>query len=326
MPDNTWSFWSGDGAGGGNWHELDGTTATVGNWDHLAVSYDAGTQTKSFYVNGVHAGTSPVTGTTTYAPNTVNGFHIGGGGDTGTSFRFNGSIDDMALYNTALSQTEIQSIMTNSVTIARTIKASFDIGNGALYTGAGPATTATTTWTRIDDTTGNKNTVNGITVEVFAGSGYSDPPNTADPGDPDDLVGDFTLQNGGDGQGGWKITGLDPDSEYEIYMIAPDGTGWGDTNVYGADYTALVGSANLATVTATGGTAAPFTDFVEGVDYAVFTGVQSDATGEFSGTYNRIDGQPHTGLAGVQVVLVPEPATMSLLALGGIAMLRRRKK
>ncbi len=231
----------------------------------------------------------------------------------------------MALYNTALSQTEIQSIMTNSVTIARTIKASFDIGNAAIYTGTGPAGGASETWAQVGSTTANKNTVTGITLEVSHGTAYHDSGGTGDPHDA--LVQDYHLQaGGGDGQANYQITGLDPDSTYEIYMIAPDGTGNGDTNVYGADYTVDIGTADDVSLRATGGTADAFTEWVDGRDYIVFTNARSDVNGEFSGTYYQIAGQPHTGLAGVQVVLVPEPATMSLLALGGIAMLRRKRK
>ena len=59
--------------------------------------------------------------------------------------------------------------------------------------------------------------------------------------------------------------------------------------------------------------------WVEGENYAKFTVVLS-TPGSISGS---VTGKIF--LNGMQLVVVPEPATMSLLALGGIAMLRRRK-
>ena len=94
----------------------------VNEWSHLAITYDAGTNTKQFFINGNLASTSnPVA----FSPNNGNlpdgfthedeDFHIGGGGDSGTSFRFDGRIDDVILYDNVLSQADIQNLATNSI-------------------------------------------------------------------------------------------------------------------------------------------------------------------------------------------------------------------
>ena len=118
-----WSFWNGGGTGAnGGWNAVNAGPVAVNEWTHLAITYDAGTNTKQFFINGILASTSnPVA----YSPNNstlLNGFthededfHIGGGGDSGTSFRFDGRIDDVILYDSALSQADIQNLSSNSI-------------------------------------------------------------------------------------------------------------------------------------------------------------------------------------------------------------------
>lgn len=55
--------------------------------------------------------------------------------------------------------------------------------------------------------------------------------------------------------------------------------------------------------------------FVDGLQYTTFTGLTASSI-----TLN------HDSLAGFQIVQVPEPTSMSLLALGGLALLRRRRR
>ena len=43
--------------------------------------------------------------------------HIGGGGDNGGSFRWNGGIDDVSIWDEALDQAAIQDIRDNSITL-----------------------------------------------------------------------------------------------------------------------------------------------------------------------------------------------------------------
>ena len=91
----------GSGAGGGN--------VPMNTWTHVAGTYDASTLTWSMYVNGVLVGThvTPMgVGPTTPAP-----FKIG---TSGTCQGFGGRIDEVQIYNRALSSAEIQSLMADS--------------------------------------------------------------------------------------------------------------------------------------------------------------------------------------------------------------------
>ena len=106
-----WSFWTGDGGSG--WDTLDGPAVNVDTWQHLTISYDAATDTKRLYVNGVLEASD--TGGNQYLPNQIRDLHIGGGGDLGDEFRFAGQIDDVALFDAALDLTAIQTYMANGV-------------------------------------------------------------------------------------------------------------------------------------------------------------------------------------------------------------------
>ncbi len=118
-----WSFWNGGGLGSnGAWNIQNADPVDVGNWHHIAITYDAGSNTKSFFIDGALIGSSnPVA----FSPNDgtlADGFthenediHIGGGGDDGTSFRWDGRLDDVGLWDTALSQSEIQNVMMNGI-------------------------------------------------------------------------------------------------------------------------------------------------------------------------------------------------------------------
>jgi hypothetical protein len=84
----------------------------TGVWQHLAISFDVGTNTKTLYVNGVEAAVATDQG---YMPNTQQELHIGGGGDLGNEFRFMGSIDDIGLWDEALDVAAIVDVMENGV-------------------------------------------------------------------------------------------------------------------------------------------------------------------------------------------------------------------
>ena len=106
-PSNNWEFWTGAGGAPGTWNVLGGGAVADGAWTHLAISYDAGSSTKSFYINGNLAASTALQG---YVPNTAEGLHVGGGGDTGTSFRFRGQIDDVRTFSTALTADQVKAI------------------------------------------------------------------------------------------------------------------------------------------------------------------------------------------------------------------------
>jgi len=113
-----WDFWTGDGDAG--WDNLAGAAVTTDTWTHVAITYDATTDTKTLWIDGVVSATDnvPQSGPTQYSPNgtvEMENLHIGAGQDDGLNFHFNGLIDDVGIWNEALDQTVIQSIMANGV-------------------------------------------------------------------------------------------------------------------------------------------------------------------------------------------------------------------
>ena len=114
-PNNSWQFWTGDGESAiDGWDALAGPPVAMGQWQHLAISFDAETQEKNFYINGMLLATTPSQG---YAPVTdvTRALHIGGGGDMGTQYRWAGDLDDVGLWNEVLIEDEILAIMDDGV-------------------------------------------------------------------------------------------------------------------------------------------------------------------------------------------------------------------
>jgi len=118
-----WSFWNGGGtAGDGGWNVADGPAVSVDTWTHIAITYDSATNTKTMFLDGTAVST---TNPAAFSPNNGNlpdglthdneNLHIGGGGDTGADFRWDGLIDDVTIWDEALDGAAIQNIMDNSV-------------------------------------------------------------------------------------------------------------------------------------------------------------------------------------------------------------------
>ena len=80
----------------------------VNAWSHLAVTYDG--TTIRLYVNGTLAASQNLVGS---MPNSAGGLRLGGNNVWGEWFA--GRIDDVRLYNRALSQTELQTDMNTPV-------------------------------------------------------------------------------------------------------------------------------------------------------------------------------------------------------------------
>jgi len=103
---------SAPGAGGifsGSYGETFGASALPANtWSHLGATYDGATL--RLYVNGVQVASRAQTGTLATSANPLNI-----GGDTFYNQYFSGRIDDVRVYNTALTAVEIQSDMNNPV-------------------------------------------------------------------------------------------------------------------------------------------------------------------------------------------------------------------
>lgn len=109
--DGNWQFWSGNGPLEGNWQTVTGAAVALGEWQHVAITYDHATTTKSLYIDGVLS----VEQQATIEPNDTTPFNIGAGEDFGTGFQFSGEIDDIGLYDGALTQSQIQAVMNEGV-------------------------------------------------------------------------------------------------------------------------------------------------------------------------------------------------------------------
>ena len=104
---NKWAVQLGSGS---TWGYIDGGNVIVGNWTHVAATYDSisvsggvHTGTLSLYVNGELINQTQ----SQYIPNNSQGLSIGAGGDFGTQFYFNGGIDSVNIFNETFTPAEI---------------------------------------------------------------------------------------------------------------------------------------------------------------------------------------------------------------------------
>ncbi len=111
-PGAAWEYWTGAGVPGFGWAVTGPAPAVAGTWVHLAISFDHVTKVKTLYVDGVAVLT---TNDAFAARNLLRDLHLGGGGDLGTSFRFDGKLDDIAVFREVLDATEINAIRTTGV-------------------------------------------------------------------------------------------------------------------------------------------------------------------------------------------------------------------
>lgn len=109
--DGNWQYWSGNGTDGGNWQILPGDPVETDTWQHVAIVYDNDLEEKSLYLNGELTATAQ----DRIEPNTDTPLNIGAGQDFGDGFFFDGLIDDIGLYNEALSEADISFMMENGV-------------------------------------------------------------------------------------------------------------------------------------------------------------------------------------------------------------------
>ncbi len=99
-PNNTWQFWTGTGTG---WHTTTGPTATLGEWTHVGATFV--TDQEALYINGHLAAQGPGT----LSLNTQRPIWIGAGATEtpAGNYYFKGLIDEVRLYNRALSAEEV---------------------------------------------------------------------------------------------------------------------------------------------------------------------------------------------------------------------------
>ena len=105
-PENNWDFWTGGGGAPGSWGRNIGPLAELDEWQHLAITYDGSTDTKTLYVNGEEE--AVVVGTRLRRQPRIATVSIGAGGDIGNEFFFIGLIDDLSIWNEPLDQATIQ--------------------------------------------------------------------------------------------------------------------------------------------------------------------------------------------------------------------------
>lgn len=87
------------------------STLNASTWYHIVATWD-NTGTHKIYINGVLDKTSTLTNFTTINTSTALPLYIGKSGDNFAPRLMNGSVDDVLLYNRALSASEIQQIYT----------------------------------------------------------------------------------------------------------------------------------------------------------------------------------------------------------------------
>lgn len=98
--------------------ETDNAALTIGEWQHLAATFDLNSQEIKLYINGIEAETHPVYESTTIG-SIYNGnkpVRIGSMEYGNNSFYFNGNIDEARFWNVVRTQAEIQANMNTELT------------------------------------------------------------------------------------------------------------------------------------------------------------------------------------------------------------------
>ena len=131
--DNQWQFWTGQGSG---FHDLKGPAVERGKWTHLVATFDTGgaqadgngvfTGVASLFVDGDLAATNAGV---RYKPTTSHPLRIGAGASESTSaqFFFNGALDEVGIYDRALTQEQVNSHLAASAPLGwRITQSDFD--------------------------------------------------------------------------------------------------------------------------------------------------------------------------------------------------------
>ena len=183
-----------------------------------------------------------------------------------------------------------------------------DSGTAGVWNNAGVGGTATD----VLDSEGNATTVD-IDVGIN-GNWYFNPyPTTL----PAAVVNDYVSLNSGAGgtvvTNDITISGLQAGQEYEIAFL-----GHGDNLNQSATYT-FDGTSKTIAPSSFGSV------WVDGENYTTFS-LTSDASGEITGTWQNSDTVQYAGMGGLQIAVIPEPATLGLLGIFALAMAWYRRK
>jgi hypothetical protein len=106
-----WSYWAGNNGPSGAWNAINGPAVPLNTWQHVAITYDSATLTRKMFIDGAEVLTANIG----VSPNAQRDIHIGSGQDDGNNFYWNGLIDDVGLWDEALEQVEIESVMNNGI-------------------------------------------------------------------------------------------------------------------------------------------------------------------------------------------------------------------
>ncbi|MDD3663270.1 MAG: PEP-CTERM sorting domain-containing protein [Candidatus Pacebacteria bacterium] len=80
-----------------------------GSWFHVAVTYDNATGSRNIYLNGL------VVASDTQSGGLIRNSNFAIGKDVGATANFSGYMDDVVVYNSALSSTEVQDVMNGNI-------------------------------------------------------------------------------------------------------------------------------------------------------------------------------------------------------------------
>lgn len=106
-----WSYWAGNNGPSGAWNVLNSDPVPLDTWQHIAITYDSGTQTRKMFLDGGEV----LSANLGVSPNALRDIHIGSGQDDGNNFFWNGNIDDVIIFDEALTAAQINDVRTNSV-------------------------------------------------------------------------------------------------------------------------------------------------------------------------------------------------------------------
>ena len=109
--------------------QVNGGTVSTGVWSQIAITYVSSSKVLKIYVNGAEVGSVTGTATPVLSPDNLN---IGRAGVGGLYHYFNGSIDEVGIWNTALTTSQIEQIY-NATSTGKTADLSTISSNNLKY-------------------------------------------------------------------------------------------------------------------------------------------------------------------------------------------------